>query len=146
MTPDWRSDLPVGTSGHRPPRVYATFDLSGLTGATVTSAGLYAQAASQADCTKSAAEIWRTATPTGKISWHKAPAEIEKIGPFNLGLTCTGYVQADIGAAIAAAVTAGQKSLSIEIRVPAAHEADPAYGWTMYGYYNLHLSAGLELG
>ncbi len=141
-SPDWqKTNLPVGTTDGSTSRVYATFDLSPFLGTHLVSASLFGQAAAETDCTTAAAEIWTTDTPDGKISWHKAPAELADAASLHFGIGCpTDYLHADLSSTIVDAVNAGQKSVSLEVRVPAAHESDPSYAFSLYAYYGLRLS------
>ncbi len=138
LNPSEATDLPVGTTTankkNDTSRVYATFDLSSYIGKHIVAANLFTSEASETVCGTRAVDVWQTATPGKKISWNDAPAEIAPIGSLLFGLGCpTSYVHLDVTSLITSAVAAGQESLSIELRVPAGHEADPSYGITLDG-------------
>jgi hypothetical protein len=141
--PDWHTNLPVGTSATgSTSRVYATFDLSPYVGKHIVVAHFFSEYTSLANCSKTAAEVWQTATPERKITWDKAPAEVTKIGAPAFACDGAGLVSADLTAAVTSALAAGQTTFSLDIRVPAAHESDPAYAFTLYGYYGVKLDVG----
>ena len=138
MNPSEATDLPVGTAMVKKKddtsRVYATFDLSSYLGKHIVEANLFSSEASETVCGTHAVDVWQTAAPGKKISWNNAPAEIAPVGSLLFGLGCpTSYVHLDVTALVTSAVAAGQRSLAIELRVPAGHEADPQYGITLDG-------------
>ena len=143
MNPDSHTDLPVGAiaADGGTSRVYATFDLTPYVGKHVVVAHLFGDVNSAVDCTKTAAEVWQTATPGKSVAWDKAPAEIAKIG--SLPLACgVDLTQIDVTSAVVGALGNDHASLSIEIRVPDGHETDPAYAFTFYGDYGIKLDVG----
>ncbi|WP_410618685.1 hypothetical protein [Amycolatopsis sp. cmx-8-4] len=127
-------DAPVGASvaatGPHASRSYYTLDLTSLRGKHVVSAALTIPEKRATDCAHRAVELWSTAPLTGKSSWAKPPAELAKLATAGAS---SGGCPADLGgldltAAVAKAVQAGEKTLTLELRVPAAHELDPRYG------------------
>ena len=127
-------DAPVGASvdakGPHVSRTYYTLDLTSLGGKHVIGAALTIPEKRATDCARRAVELWSTAPVTGKSSWAKPPAELTRLA--TAGAPAAGcpadLAGLDLTAAVAKAVQAGEKTLTLELRVPAAHELDPRYG------------------
>jgi len=127
-------DAPVGASvdakGPHVSRSYYTLDLTALLGKHVVTAALTIPEKRATDCAHRAVELWSTTPLTGKSSWVKPPAELTRLA--TAGAPATGcpadLTGLDLTAAVTKAVQAGEKTLTLELRVPAAHEPDPRYG------------------
>ncbi|SFW78233.1 hypothetical protein [Amycolatopsis australiensis] len=131
---DAPGDAPVGArldaTGPHVSRSYYTLDLSSLLGKHVVAAALTVPEKRAADCAHRALELWSTAPVTAKSSWAKPPAELTRLATAGTPESgCPADLAAlDLTAALAKAVQAGEKTLTLELRVPAAHELDPRYG------------------
>jgi hypothetical protein len=127
-------DAPVGAwadrTGLHVSRSYFTLDLTGLRGEHLISAALSVHETQAAVCDHRAVEVWTTAPVTGKSSWVNPPAEQSRLAA--VGKPSSGcpadLTNIDVAAAVTKAVQAGQATLTLELRVPAAHELDPSYG------------------
>lgn len=127
-------DAPVGTSvdakGPHLSRSYYTLDLTSLRGKHVVGAALTIPEKRATDCAHRAVELWSTVPVTGKSSWAKPPAEVTRLA--TAGAPTAGcpadLAGLDVTSAVAKAVQAGEKALTLELRVPSAHELDPRYG------------------
>lgn len=111
-------------------RVYATFDLTALAGRKVSSAYFFVNGDPANSCRAiQYLDVRQTATPTAPVTWANPPAEGALIGSITpASPICPGtYAEGDASSLIESAVAAGQTSVSLELRVPAAQESDPAY-------------------
>ncbi|GLY42008.1 hypothetical protein Amsp01_080310 [Amycolatopsis sp. NBRC 101858] len=122
---------PVGTTvrGATAARSFFTFDVARFKGTHVVSAAVTAKETRAADCGKRSLELWRTAPFTSRSSWVKPPAELERLA--TAGKPASGCVVADarfdVTAALSAAAARGDKTVTLELRVPAGQEFDPRY-------------------
>lgn len=143
---DAYGSMPVGTQldNHGRPhtsRVYATFDLSALTSTTLLSGTIYLDDADPATCAGRDLQLWRTTPISTTPTWQKAPEEKTLVAESITAGPCGGGIVAfDALTAIKDALTHNQKTITFEVRVPAAHEHDPAYGRTLTGLRGVQLS------
>ncbi|MEV8442913.1 hypothetical protein AB0425_36510 [Actinosynnema sp. NPDC051121] len=125
-------DAPVGArdAGHVG-RSYFRFDLTAFRGAAILSAALSGAETQAADCARRAVEVWRTDALTARSSWLNPPREREllaTLGPVEG--RCPAPVDADLTAAVTAAVQRGDDAITLGLRVPRAQESDRSYGRT----------------
>ncbi|MEV6876128.1 hypothetical protein [Amycolatopsis sp. NPDC051128] len=127
-------DAPVGArvdaKGPHVSRSYYTLDLTSLRGKHVVTAALTIPEKRATDCAHRAVELWSTAPLTGKSSWANPPKEQTRLataGALTAGCPAD-LTDLDLTAAVTKAVQGGEKTLTLELRVPAAHELDPRYG------------------
>ena len=143
---DNATDLPLGiwsddAGTSHTSRVYATFDLSKYEGAKVTGGTVAIEEKSAADCTKRSIELWRTKAISATPTWNKAPAELTKLDEIQTPEYCPrASISFDASVAVADAIAAKQRLLTLELRVSAEHEADPAYGRRLNWYRGVSLS------
>jgi hypothetical protein len=127
------TDTPLGrytdTAGHdRVSRVYLSFDLSSLAGRSVHRAEFFIQEKKVTDCaTATPVEISRTEPISGNPTWNNAPAVVERLGELTRD-DCPDYLTMDLLPVVEAALGRGEKRLTVELRMPAAREQDPAAG------------------
>lgn len=122
-------------------RIYATFDLARFQGKTVYGGQLGIRENSAADCTKRAIEVWRTKAVEAPTTWRSAPAPLAKLDEILTPEFCpTANIAFDVGAAVLDAVARKQRLITFELRVPAEHEADPAYGRRLNWFSSVRLS------
>ncbi|MEU2631612.1 hypothetical protein [Kitasatospora sp. NPDC007106] len=121
-------------------RVYATFDLAGFAATHVLKANLtFGESQAQA-CAQRAIEVWQTVPKTDDITWRNAPTEKQLLGTVGGSQACPAqYLQFDLTSAAAAAVAANRPTLSIELRLPAADEANAALGRRLSGSRGIRL-------
>lgn len=143
-----QTDYPLGThldAHHKAhtSRVYATFDVSAFAGSQVTRATLAVREHGAADCTRRAIELWQTAVTTKAPSWRTAPAEQYRLGVETSTDFCPdAIIRFDVTATVAAAAAAHTSKITVELRVPAAHESDPRYGRQLSWFAGVELDAG----
>lgn len=129
-----QQDVPLGVwrGGASPwphlSRVYATFDLTRLIGRPITGGTVQFRESAATDCTKRAIEIWQTRVIDRTPSWLTAPAELRRLDQKQTAESCPGVISLDVSAAVKDAVAHQKNRVSFEIRVPAGHEWDIAYG------------------
>jgi hypothetical protein len=141
-------DLPVGTRTDKSgvshtTRVFATFDLSGLEGSKAYGGTLTVDDTDPAHCAGRDIQVWRTAAVSTTPNWNKLPAEQTLLAEKQTGdESCAGpYLSFDVGAAVTDAVAHKQRRLTLELRVPAAAESDPAAARTFDGSFAVTLDA-----
>ncbi len=134
---DGQGNLPVGSwrdadGKHHKSRAYYTFDLRPFAGKRIKSAGFITAETAANDCTKPRMlEIWRTSPITATTSWQNAPAEQQNLGPL-YGYGCpASYLETDFTEVVRQAVSSGQESLTIAVRVPDDAEGNVALGRQM---------------
>jgi hypothetical protein len=122
-------------------RVYATYDLSAFVGKHVLGGTVRVREQSAADCTKRAIELWQTRTVSRTPSWDSAPSEQTKLDEILTPEFCpTANISFDVLPAITEALDRGRTQVTFELRVPAALEAQPAYGRTLNWSTSVSLS------
>ncbi|CCH32254.1 hypothetical protein ABZ816_34165 [Actinosynnema sp. NPDC047251] len=125
-----QGDAPIGAGdGWHVSRSYFRFDLTAFDGSTVLSAALSGRETQAANCAVRSLQVWRTDALTSRSSWLLPPRERELLataGP--VGGQCPAAIDTDLTAAITAAVQRGDDSITLELRVPRAHEPNRAYG------------------
>ncbi|MFD6635563.1 hypothetical protein ACFWDN_07070 [Micromonospora chalcea] len=129
---------PVGTSRDAAGRThtyrsYFTYDLSNLKGTVVHNSYLWTVEKTVTDCSAPATiEVWRTRPVTDSTTWLRPPAEVEKLltTTRGAGASCPAYLGLDMVATLNAALSRRDKSITVEIRVAAAQEADVRTGRT----------------
>ncbi|MFD7731040.1 hypothetical protein ACFV6F_11740 [Kitasatospora phosalacinea] len=136
-------------------RVYASFDLAGFaakdTGKHVVAGWLVFGEASAASYVPRTIEVWQTATPTAPVTWRRAPAEKKLLGTV---ATAAGgpasYLRLDLDSAAASAAASGGHTLSLELRLSDADEADTASGRQlsprMFMYATSNTAPGVPTG
>ena len=138
--------MPLGTwtsedGASHTSRIYATFDVAQFQGKTLYGGLLRVREDSAADCTKRAIEVWRTRVVQAPTTWRGAPEALTKLDEIRTPEFCpTANISFDVGAAVQDAVSRKQRLITFELRVPAAHEADPAYGRRLNWYDGVGLS------
>jgi len=129
------ADLPVGAwrddaGKHHMARMLVSFDISAYRGTKVDDAIVFTHETAANQCPNRSLDLWSTGAVTPTTSWVNPPAERQFLG--NVSATPTGCPAAHLGwdatAALVSAVTAGESTLTLEFRVPEAHEGDVAYG------------------
>ncbi|WP_420119533.1 hypothetical protein [Micromonospora sp.] len=127
---------PVGTSRDEADRThiyrsYFTYDLTTLKGTVVHSSYLWTNEKTVVDCSVPATiEVWRTRPVKSNTTWLRPPAEIDKLLTAKRGAGaayCPGYLGFDMVATLNAALSRGEKSITLEFRVAADQEG---VGWT----------------
>src|SRR5262245_24559030 len=122
-------------------RVYATYDLSAFVGKHVLGGTVRVRERSAADCTKRAIELWQTKTVSKTPNWDTAPAGLTKLDEILTPEFCpTANISFDVLPAITEALNNGKTQVTFALRVPAALEADTAYGRTLNGSTNVSLT------
>jgi hypothetical protein len=143
---DIHTDLPLGTTTGadgvtHTTRVYATFDVTAFRGTHVTAAHVFVTEDRVADCGKRVIELWQTDVMNKAPAWNAAPAERRLLDTVNWTSWCpAGSLSFDATAAVVDAVARGDKSVALELRVPAVLEADPSYARQLYGYRGVQMS------
>ena len=141
-----RVDLPLGTRVDdagvtHTSRIYATFDLSQYEGQKLAGGTITVEERSAADCTKRSIEVWRTKAVSTMPTWKRAPVALSKQDEEQDPRFCPrATITFDVSSAITEAKAARQRLVTFELRVSAEHEADPAYGRTLYWYRDVVLS------
>lgn len=136
--PQPTGELPLGSwldeqgTTHRS-RVYASFDLTGFaakdTGKHVVAGWFVFGESSAAGYVPRTVEVWQTETPTVPVTWHRAPAEKKLLG--TVATAAAGpasYLRLDLNDAAASAAVSGSRTLSVELRLSDADEANTALG------------------
>ncbi|MEV4618035.1 hypothetical protein AB0J74_04850 [Asanoa sp. NPDC049573] len=125
-------DLPIGawagTDGktHKS-RSYFTLDVSKFVGTVVHEADLIAFPSSRTDCAVvQPLELWRVEPITATTTWDNAPKQRELLGTLQAG--CQENLSWDIVPALQNFAKRGERTLTVEIRVPHEVEADLAHG------------------
>jgi hypothetical protein len=142
-TPD--GDIPVGAwrdadGKHHMSRVYATYDISFLTGKKLFTATLFARESQATDCVDRAIQAWTTAQAANP-TWADPPTEIALAGTIGGTSYCPAYLRLDLTPVVQQALTAGQTTISVELRVPADEEGDLNLGRFLNGQSGVTLSA-----
>jgi len=129
-------DAPIGartnTDGSvHTTRAYFTYNLSAVAGNLVNQAMVYTSETTVADCAKPEdTQVWLTDTATAP-TWNQSPAEqAQLLGPRGNAPCASKNVAWEATDAIKAAAAAGRSSVTLEMRLPAADEADPAFART----------------
>jgi len=115
-------------------RSFFTFDLTKARGQVIHFANFYSQEVTVNDCAASApVELWRTKPIKAGTTWKNAPAELQRIAGFDAGAGgyCPGYLGVDLLPVVTAALGRHETSLTLELRIAKAKEADPALGRTV---------------
>jgi len=116
-------------------RSYFTYDLTQLNGTVVHRSHLYTNENAVTDCSAAATiEIWRTDPIKARTTWNNPPVEREKLASTSRGqgsANCAGYLGIDMAPALSAALSRGEKSITLEYRIAAAQESDPRTGRTL---------------
>jgi hypothetical protein len=137
---DGSGDAPIGTlvdTGNKAHtyRSFFTFDLTQVRGQVVHMANLYSHETAVSDCGVAASvELWQTRPIKTTTTWASPPAELALIQQYNrgAGVLCPGaYLSADLIPLVNAALARRDPSLTVELRITAAQEADPARGRSM---------------
>ncbi|WP_457033220.1 hypothetical protein [Kitasatospora sp. P5_F3] len=136
--PQPTGELPLGSwldeqgTTHKS-RVYASFDLAGFaakdTGKHVVAGWFLFGETSATSYVPRTVEVWQTATPTTPVTWRRAPAEKKLLG--TVATTAGGpasYLRLDLSSAAASAAASGSHTLSVELRLSDADEANTALG------------------
>jgi len=125
-------DVPVGAQTYasgtvHSTRAYFTFDLTALAGASVSTVYLLAREKTVADCTTTRTQqLWLTDTATSP-TWAKPPAERKATtGPVTAEPCPSSRVVWNATDVIRTALAGGAKKATLELRLPAAQEGDPA--------------------
>jgi hypothetical protein len=140
------TDLPLGTwvdeaGVSHTSRLYVTYDLSQFEGKKAYGAKLFVQESSATDCTRRDIEVWRTRAVSATPKWRNPPAPLTKLDEIQTPEYCPrATVDFDVSAAFIDAVQRKQRLVTFELRVSAAHEADPAYGRRLSGWYGVRFS------
>ncbi|GIH20588.1 hypothetical protein [Rugosimonospora africana] len=129
-------DVPVGAvtgaDGRQfKARAYFTFDISGLRGAQITTAGFSADETRADDCVDRAVELWETGPVSSATTWKNPAKERQRLGAvgYIAGTTCPSpYLEWDATAGLRDALASGETTLTLELRVPAKHEGDAKLG------------------
>jgi hypothetical protein len=130
---------PVGSSRDDAQRVrtfrsYFTYDLTKIKGTVVHSSYLSTTEKTVADCSVPVTvEVWRTRPVRDNTTWLRPPAELEKLVSAERGAGsryCPSFLGFDMAATLNAALGRHEKSITLELRVTAAQEADPRTGRT----------------
>lgn len=136
-------------------RAYFTFDLTPLKGQVLHRVTFYTYERSVNDCSQVAPiEVWRTKPVASTTTWQNPPKELELLDQvsYGKGVICPGaYLGVDMIPAVQTALAAGQKSLTVEVRINAGSEAGTSVGRTMspgvmsYGANHAPTVSGLKL-
>jgi hypothetical protein len=129
---DPSGDAPVGAQVYasgtvHSKRTYFTFDLTKLAGTSIGTAYLLTEEKSAADCSATRTQqVWLTATATSP-TWAKSPAERKQLpGPTTAYPCPSGRVVWNATDVLREAVAGNAKNATLELRLPADQEADPA--------------------
>ncbi|WP_144118394.1 hypothetical protein [Catellatospora sichuanensis] len=137
--------VPVGawkdTAGRKHlSRVYVTFDLRAYSGSSVRIVILKVKELS-GDCTRRTVELWRTAPISNAPTWANPPQAIERVAELAPSdYDCPGALGTELQTAFDEAVRRGDPALTLELRVPAAHESALRYGRTLDPAYGVPTS------
>jgi hypothetical protein len=116
-------------------RAYFTFDLAPLRGQILHRLSFYTLEQTVNDCSQVAPiEVWRTKPVTSTTTWQHPPKELELLAQrsYGKGALCPGaYLGVDMIPAVQAALARGEKTITVEVRINAASEADVKVGRTM---------------
>jgi hypothetical protein len=140
-------DLPVGSwldaNGNKhTSRVYVTYDLSNYhNDVHLLLARLFFAESKAPNCNR-IVQVWQTKAPHGPITWAKPPAETALLASFGPTQFCpVPYANFDVTAAALAATAKAKAGFSIEIRLTAADEGNPAMGIAISGGNGVSLEA-----
>jgi hypothetical protein len=129
-------DVPVGAvadvrgDDHKT-RAYFTFDISRFQAAQITTAVFSADETRATNCVARTVELWETGPVSSTTTWKNPPAEQRKLSTvgYMAGTTCPmPHLEWDATTGLRDAVAAGQSTLTVELRVPAAREGDAKLG------------------
>jgi hypothetical protein len=126
---------PVGTwtdedGGTHTGRVYASFDVSGVNAVRLQQA-IVDLPDQYGDCTGTRDLTVRQTAAFDGNTWNSPPALKGAAVPVT-PTTCDATPTADVTTMLSRTLSTGGTTLWIQIRVPQAHEADPAYHRTLY--------------
>jgi hypothetical protein len=130
------ADLPVGAwrdaaGKHHVARILLTFDISALRATKIFTAYVVGSETSVNQCPNRAIDLWLTDNVTAATSWAHPPAERSLIGsvagtpPYGCP---SDYMEWGGTQVVQSAVDALKSTLTVEFRVPDAHEGDVAFG------------------
>jgi len=141
------ADLPVGAwrdadGKHHIARILLTFDISALRTTKIITAYLAGSETAVNQCPNRAVDLWRTDDVTAATSWANPPAARSLMGsvagtpPFGCP---TSYIEWGGTDAVQSAIDAGKSTLTVELRVPDAHEGDVAFGRRLTSSIDLYV-------
>ncbi|MEV0719733.1 hypothetical protein [Asanoa sp. NPDC050611] len=134
---DPAGDAPIGSwadaAGKRhKSRSYFTIDVSTFAGKAVHEADLVLWERSAADCAQAQpVELWRTDPVTATTSWNHAPKQRELLATVQAGgagQSCPGPLEWDVAPALQKLAARGERTLTVEVRVPRGVEGDLTHG------------------
>lgn len=138
-------DAPIGAwkdeqgKRHRS-RSYFTFDVSRLADTVLHQAELVIAERSVADCTTAQpVELWYTDPISETTTWRNPPRHRERLGVVHAGGVddCPWYLTLDVIPALQRAIDEGERTFTVEVRIPYRYEAKLSHGRTLRSYANL---------
>lgn len=98
-------------------RIYATFNLAGLSGRSVADAGIYFRTT---DCGREPVEMWEVTNPAVTPTWANHPALVKRLAHIGGYYSCSVDLRGGLTEALQTAIASGRTEFSIELRVPSA--------------------------